>query len=197
MAINLAKLYPSVVPEASADELGEGPRLTLEIGESMIAILVEDFDDAIENVLPDDVKALGLPEDDVWDRAYQNLGELFRSGDIPVQIGTRQTGETTAIVGPHWLASSMLSSPGLQEYFCGRLGATALLAHLPGRDFVVFTPHPCSEEISSEAADIVKRLQGDLPNPWVDLSFVFTQDGLQRWSASGPDLVQTGDPASA
>lgn len=181
MTLELAKVYPSVVPEIGAAELDGEPKLTLDLGQGMLAILVEDFDDTIENVSPVDARELGLPEDDLWDRAFQNLGALFASGAIPVQVGTNPSGEKTSIVGPHWLASSMLSSPGLQEYFAGLLGSKDLLAHLPGRDIVVFAPYPCSAEIAAEAVNIVSRVQSEIVKPWADLSFVFTQEGIRKY----------------
>lgn len=186
MAIELANLYPSIVPKTWLTDFEPGSTITLDMREGMVALLVEDFGEAIENVSPAAVHEQDVPLDDLWDRAYQNLGELFGSGAMAVQVGALQTGEKTVIVGPHWLASSMLASPGLQEYFARLLESPELQAYLPGQEYVVFTPYPCSFTTANEAVKIVEHLGTELEKPWTDLSFVFTQEGLRK---PGPTVI--------
>ena len=190
MAIDPSKLFPSILPKTSLAEFEPGSTISLDMGEGMIAVLVEDSDDeAVDSVSPAAVREQDLPLDDLWDRAFQNLGELFGSGVIPVQVGALQTGEKTVIVGPHWLASSMLASPGLQEYFARLLEAPELQVYLPGQEYVVFTPFPCSFATSNEAVKIVAHLKEELEKTWDDLSFVYTQDGLRRPGPAAPTVL--------
>lgn len=175
------KIYPYVVTkEYLAHGAPQPDGMTRSLGDDIFIVLVHNLDGLVRNVLPGDLKALGLSAEQAQARADQNLGALVTNQIVKSTVfPSGPQGKPFALFGGHWAAATVATWSGLHAILSKALGSDSLIVSMPHRDALLIFPEGDDDYVRAIQAMIrEKESDGKKPLTW-DL-FTLSKDGLKQ-----------------
>jgi hypothetical protein len=174
------KIYPYVVSKEYLSHGAPQPDgITRPLGHDLYIVLVHDLDGMVRNVLPDDLKTLGLTPSEAQAKADANLGTLISTQTVKSTVfPSGPQGKPFALFGGHWAAASAATWTGLYGALSKALGSETLVVSIPHREAMLIFREGDSSYIQAMKTMIRdKEADGKKPLTWE--LFTLTKDGIK------------------
>jgi len=173
-------IYPYVVPK---EYLQHGPTqpdgITRTLGHDLFIVLVHDLDGLVQNVLPDDLKKLGLTPEQAQKQADSNLAALIKEQKVHSSVfASGPQGKPFALFGGHWAAAASSTWTGLYAALSKALGSGQLIVSIPHREAMLVFPDGGPAYLEAMKA-IIREKEADGAKLLTWNLFDLTKDGLK------------------
>jgi hypothetical protein len=128
------EIFPCIVPISYLNAVGSSSCIHRPIGNGLVSMLVVDSGVSIRNLSPIEADDLVESIADAWHLAIYNLDQAFQNQRLVVHVMDYPSGGKGVLIGPSYLAPSLLIHPGIPLWLMQLLGAEDLLAVVPERD---------------------------------------------------------------
>lgn len=177
-SLDLAKVYPYVVPEGYAKLAPTGPEGFLPaLGHNVYAMLVQDLKGICRNLHPAELERAKVTMAEAHRQALANL-ELLAKGDlITKSLHLGPEGLPLMLWSGHWLVASCIRLPGLYDFCCRRLQTESLCVSIPQRETMLVFPTSTREQ-RDQMRTIIWQNESDARKLVTWELFTLSSDGL-------------------
>jgi len=159
--MNLAKIYPYVVPASYIEHAPNGPdRFILPIGHDVFAMLVHDLNGVCRNVLPSELAQAKLTSAAAHEQALENLERLALGAEIQKSKHQGPTGVPFVLWSGHWLTASCIRLPRLHAFATKFLNTDTACVSIPQREAMLLFPLSTKEQREQMQTLIRKNEEG-------------------------------------
>jgi hypothetical protein len=159
--MDLAKIYPYVVPAGYVERAPSGPDgFILPLGHDVFAMLVHDLDGVCRNVLPNELAQAKLTPAAAHQQALDNLERLALRSDIQKSKHQGPTGVPFILWSGHWLTASCVRLPRLHAFAGKFLNTDSVCVSIPQREAMLLFPPSTKEQREEMRALIRKNEEG-------------------------------------
>ena len=155
--MNLAKIYPYVVPASYIEHAPNGPDgFILPIGHDVFAMLVHDLDGVCRNVLANELAQAKLTSAAVHERALDNLEALAQGAEIRKSMRQGPGGVPFLLWSGHWLTASCVRLRRLHAFATKFLKTDTACVSIPQREALLLFP-PGTEEQREQMRALIRK----------------------------------------
>jgi hypothetical protein len=145
--MDLAKIYPYVVPAGYVEHAPSGPDgFILPLGHDVFAMLVHDLDGVCRNVLPNELAQAKLTSAAVHERALDNLEALAQGPAIRKSMHQGPGSAPFVLWSGHWLTASCVRLLRLHAFATKFLKTDAVCVSIPQREALLLFPPGTREQ---------------------------------------------------
>lgn len=179
-------IYPYVVPQGYLRHgVPQPDGITRPLGHGLHIALVHDLNGMVRNVLPEDLKTVGLTAAQAQKKADQNLGRLITTGKVGSTVFPNGPGSKPfALFGGHWAAATSITWTGLYDAMQRALGTEDLLVCIPHRETMLVFPIGPEDYIEAVKA-MIREKESNGRKPLTMELFRLTKAGLQPQNTKG------------
>lgn len=172
------KIFPYVVPDGYVRDLQIGPsELVRPLPNGVFTMIVEDHDGTCGNITPDDARASGKSNDDLYRIALENLASLARSQIVAFRLASGPRGLPFVVCNGHWLSASCILLEDLFGKVSGVLQSDSLLASIPARESLLIF-RDVDANYRQEMHALIDRAEQGQRKPITRRFFAFGPSGL-------------------
>jgi hypothetical protein len=177
--MDLAKVYPYVVPAGYIEHAPDGPDgLILPLGHDIFAMLVHDLDGVCRNVLPEELADAGLTVAGIHGQALENLESLAQGQEIQKSMHQGPGGTPFMLWSGHWLTASCIRLPGLCAFATKYLKVDTVAVSVPQREAMLLFPLGTRKEREQMRA-LIRKNEEDARKLVTWEFFELSPDGLR------------------
>lgn len=175
--IDTTSLYPYLVPETYEQLAGAASGFYRPIGGGIVAAVVRELPNSVASLSPRDLDEMAQDEDAVWEIAMHNLHRELSEGRIVVQTIDFPGGGQGLLIGPHWVAASVLLHTGAYPWFEEALGSSDLAAVVANREALFLYSRSADPEVLRGADIFEREALANVVKPLGPVRFALNGDG--------------------
>jgi hypothetical protein len=174
-------LYPYVVPEEYLKCQPKEPTgISRPLGHGLYIVLVRDLGGLVQNVLLDELTAIGLTPEQAHSQSLANLENLVENKTVGMTMFPKgPQGRPFILFGGHWIAATCILLPGLWEMISSPLGAAEVCVCIPHRDALLAFAK-CDVTYRREMVRMIQEKENNGPKPLTFSLFELSKDGVRE-----------------
>lgn len=177
-SLDLAKVYPYVVPEGYAKIAPPNPKGFLPtLGHNVYAMLVQDLNGICRNLQPSELEQAKVTIAEAHRQALANLELLAKGDQIRKSLHRGPDGLPFILWSGHWLAASCIRLPELYNFCSKQLQTENLCVSIPQRETMLVFPTSTRQQRDQMRA-IIRQNESDARKLVTWELFTLSSDGL-------------------